>query len=600
MISESKTTYDGFGRLSRGMDSGQHPAIIGQDQVAFAVNCTFRGGFVKTRPGLNPVTLTGDDFQLGRWQGAHAYQDSSGAGTVIASIGGQIVRFDPFGHSVTNLSAVSGQTNPTNRPQAWMVQAETFLPIQDGQSVPLIWDGSSLYRAQPVALGGTQLPVGCMMEYQRGRLWVVLEERKTFAAGDLAYSMTGNASDLLNFTENQFLAGGGEFSIPADVGTINGIKSVSNQDSVTGQGALEIFAERGAASIDAPFDRLAWQTTQSPIQVISLLSSGPVAQAAITGVNGDLWYRSTDGVRSFMIARRDQGTWVNTPLSHEMDRIFSMDDPNLMDHCSSARFDNRLLVTCSPYRALSVADDVVTEYGTAWRGLAVLDFQSVSSMFDRTQPVWEGMWTGLNILEIVRVTNYGIEHCFLFTLNSDNEIEMWELSLADPFDNRNVRIESIIETKRFGSVDLAEALKQFVRPEMWLENLMGEVLFELQYRPDAFRGWLAVDSGATCATTGICELTECTPPVFPNDQYRPRLIGSAPSATECEAAVNKPYRNGFEFQFRFTMTGRWLLRRYRAAMAEVPEKLGPGCFGETACATESGCEEDPFAYHLSE
>lgn len=596
-LQEPKAIYDGFSRINRGMDSGRPPSSIGRDQVAFAINTTFREEYPKHRPGIRRVTLGGDDFQLGRWQGAAGYVATTGRPSVIASIGGQIVQFDLFDMTVNNLSSTSGLENPSIVPKTWFTQAEQFLPIQNGVSIPLIWDGASLRRATPVAFGGVELPVGCMMEYSNGRLAVALPGLTSFVMGDLAYSRTGNASDVLGFTENQFIDGGGEFVMPSDAGFITAMKTVAIMDTTLGQGPLQIFGQKGSASFNAPFDRTQWQNLSSAIQSVSMLAPGPTSQEVTISVNGDLWYRASDGIRSFQIARRDHGTWVNTPLSHEMDRVLEKDDPALTDFASGVDFDNRLLCTVSPYRATT--DGV--EYGVAWRGLVALDFKPVSSMFDRNQPSWEGVWTGLQILQILKVDCYANERCFVFALNSDNEIELWELSKTDTADNGGtVPIDWTIESRALGFVDNSEYLKQLKRTEQWLQKMTGEVVWEVEYRPDGFWGWLPLDSGSVCATTGMCEGPACGPPQSPQLQYRPRKITSAP-ALDCEECVDKPYRNGFEFQFKLSVTGSAQLRRFRSVATDLPEQTTGGCLGvETDCCDQSGCEYSPWAYQIEE
>lgn len=593
-LSESKTGFDTLTTIRRGIDSENAPSLIGVDQVAFAINTTFRGGYAQSRPGVSKLTLTGDAFQLGRWQGSHGYVAANGQPSIIASIGGQIIRFDPISNQVTNLSTSSGLTNPSNLPQTWMTQAEIYLPIQDGSSKPLIWDGALLRRANPVSFGGTDFPVGKMMEYNNGRLWVALPGLRTFWAGDLAYSRTGTPADVLGGLENQFLLGGGEFVMPSTAGFITAMKTVAAQDTVVGQGPLQIFGETGTASMSVPFDRETWQFLNSPIETVSLLSSGPRSQDATTVVNGDLWYRAGDGIRSFMLARRDHGTWVNTPLSSEMNRVLSRDDANILNYGSSVVFDNRLLVTVSPYRATYDA----VPYGVAHRGLGILNFEPVSGMFNRGQPAWEGIWTGLQILQIIVLKCFGVDRCFIFSLNSDHEIEMWELSKTNKFDNIDDRIQWTIETRAMGFKDQSESLKQLARAERWFDQVSGVVTYAVQYRPDAFWGWLDLDSGTVCATTDMCSPPGCSPS-SPQLQYRPRKLSAAPD-DDCEEAVSKLYRNAFEYQFKLTIDGAARLRRLRAVATDVAEDTTGGCFGEEDCFEERGCEYDPWSYAVPE
>lgn len=590
-LKEGLTKYDSFTAINRGIDSGRDPALIGSDQVAFLVNATSRSGFIGNRPGWARIALTGDNFQLGRWQGAGTYISESGHPYLIASIGGHIVRFDPISNQVTNLSTTFALTNASNLPKAWFVQAEIYFLIQDNSAIPLIYDGSTLRRANPVAFGGNEFPTGNVMEYNNGRLWVALPDKRSFVGGDLAYSVTGTVYDVLTETQNQFLTSG-SFALPSTAGFITGMKTVAVQDSVLGQGPLIVFGQYGSAAVNAPFDAAQWQTLASPIETVCLVSQGPTSQESIVNINGDLWYRSRDGVRSFMVARRDHGTWVNTPLSHEIERVLDRDDPYLLQFASAVDFDNRRLETVSPYRATFSG----VEHGTGWRGLSVLDFKPVSSMFERTQPCWDGLWNGLSILQILTVNCYGIDRCFMFTLSAAHEIELWELSRTNQFDNLVDLIQWQIETRSMGFDDKAELLKRLERTETWFEQLAGSLAYRIRYRPDAYGGWIDLDAGSFCAQTGMCTPPTCTPPQGPMKQYRPRKLSSGPNES-CEGCVDKKFHTGFEYQFQLALTGAASVSRFRAVATEVPEDTVGGCLGdEEECCSETGCESNPWEY----
>lgn len=587
----SKTIYDGFTTIKRGIDSGTAPSAIGADQVSFAINTTFRGGYPHNRPGLSKIPLTGDNFQLGRWQGAHPFIGTDQKPSIIASIGGQIIRFDPISNQTTNLSTSSGLSNPSNLPQTWMCQALNFLPIQDASSIPLVWDGATLRRGNPRAFGGNEFPVGSIMTYNNGRLWVATPDRTGFTGGDLAYSVTGAPDDVLSDIDNKFINAGGIFTLSSDAGIITAMRSIALQDSTLGQGPLQVFAQKGTSSINAPFDRTAWFDVDSALVSSSLLSTGPTSQYGTININGDLWYRSDDGVRSFMIARRDHGSWVNTPVSDEMERVIIRDDPYLLGFVSSVDFDNRLLVTVSPYRATYDA----VEYGVAFRGLAVLDFKPTNGMFNRANPYWEGIWTGLQILQVITVNCYGLDRCFIFALNASHQIEMWELSRNNRFDNLSDPISWTIETGSIKFKDQGELLKRLERTERWFDKVYGSLTYDFSFKPDAFWDWISLDSGSVCSTASNCTPPGCTVPSFPREQYRPRQLSAAPDDT-CETCVNKPAKNAFEYQFKLAMDGAGQLRRFRAVATDLPENTTGGCFSEETCCEETGCEYNPWAY----
>lgn len=577
MLTEPLAIYDGFTAVTRGMDSGRSPALIGPDQTAFLINATTRTGFTTNRPGWSRKTIVGDDFQTGRFQGMHTYYDPLNRPFLVAAIGGHIHRFDVVNGTSLDLSVSADPldplTFPSNAEKVWMAQAEQYLPMQDNASLPFVFDGSALRRANPVSFGGNDFPVGNIMEYNNGRLWTVLPDGRSFVGGDLAYSVTGTAADVLTSTQNIFLTAGA-FVLPSNAGRITAMRSLAVQDSVVGQGPLVVFGEFGSALVNAPFNVDDWQNTDSPIQTIGLISPGPTSQDATINVNGDIWYRSPDGVRSFMVARRDHNTWVNTPLSHEINRVLERDDLHLLNDASAVDFDNRRLETVSPYR---VADDG-TPYGTAWRGLSVLDFTPIGSMFDRSQPCWDGIWTGLAIVHIDVLKVQNVDRCFVFTINADFEFELWELSRDALFDNLMDPITLSVETRALGFSDNSESLKELTRTETWIEELVGTCSYIIDYRPDAYGAWIRLDSGSRSAATGMCNVS-CAVPVGPLAQYRPRMISSAPSA-DPECCVNKTFRQGYEFQFRLSFTGTASLRRFRAVAQTVQESVSGGCLGD--------------------
>lgn len=558
------------------MDSGRAPNVIGPGRVAFARNVTFRGGFPRTRPGWRKRPLAFADeltqaaFEDGLFQGAFGFDPFSGGQKLVASLSGRIFRIDVDSHFACSELTGSDINSPT-RPKAWFEQAEDFLIIQDNESTPFIYNGTTLRRVSSTSIP-REVPVGNVMLYANGRLWVTRPSGKSFVAGNIVYGEDGTApyqgrDSVLKFTESNFLNGGGEFGIPFSAGSIRSMRAIANLDTSLGQGPIQVFTERGAFSVNAPFDRTTWQDLQYPIQTVSLLGAGAESHEATTLVNGDIWFRSSDGIRSFQIARRDQGTWVNTPMSSEMQAIIDIDDVNLLDHASAVLFDNRYLMSAAPYRA--------TGHGVAWRGLIALDFDNVSGIGIRTAPVYDGFWTGLNILQIVPSAS----RCFLFTLNANSKVELWELSRNDPFDHMDAavptRISSYIDTPSFTFPDGGWDRKELTTGDLWYDDLVGTVDFTVQFRPDQYpvpidwHTWSVDSKNTSC-------LTACSTPASLQPQYRPRMRLPLPPDS-CDAHVNSAFRYGFEFSCRIAWTGHGRLKRLRLVTHEVQEDTAPFC-----------------------
>jgi len=405
MIRDPGRVTDGFASLERGADSGRNPSLLPRNQVAWAENSIFRGGYWMPRPGWKRLALLSASqstdytvaFAQGKFQGAGFFDDvASRKGLLIAQTGGYLYRIE-----ITNAGAVvmditpAGDPSSSTMPQVWMQQAENYLVVQDGQSRPFIFDGSTTRRAED-----DEVPVGSgPMAYGMLRLWVAMG--KSYVAGDVAGGPTG----VLKFTENDYIAEGGEFSLPMSAGNITAMQFTATPNTALGQGELLIFTPDAVFSNTAPVDRDAWKNLVQPIQTITLINNGAQSQNSTALVNGDVFMRSRDGIRSVIQAVRYFQQWGNTPLSNELSRVLPKDDPTLLKYVSAVEFDNRLLMTCQP---------VPLTNGCYFTGIASLDFEPITSMGEKQPPAYDGVWTGRQVYQLVKGRFGGVERCFAF------------------------------------------------------------------------------------------------------------------------------------------------------------------------------------------
>lgn len=599
--------FDGFQALTSGVDSGRSSYVLDRSQLAWLVNGTTRNNSVQCRPGIDGHALHFLDvngnvdatlqtrFESGLWQGASPYESDSGAVELVVAIGGRIFRINVTTYNVTELT--SNSLNSAIAPQSWFAQAEQYLVIQNGEDEAFVYDGASLSRSHASAQGGDGVPIGCMMAYNKGRLWVALPERRSFVAGDLAYAgKTGTRADVLGFTENTYLAGGGAFVLPITAGRITAMASIAQQDTVVGQGPLQVFTSRGCFGINAPFERTAWQTTVNPIETVSLLQSGATSQTSTLNVNGDLWYRGGDGVRSFAIAQRDHGTWVNTSLSREMSRAFDYDSPQLLTFSSAALFDNRLLVTTQPRLSFSGT----SLRGTTHRALAVLDFAPVSSMLSRTSPVWDGIWTGLDILQVL-VTGGDNPRCFIFALDSASKIKLWELSRVSRFDAFTTRIAWSFETPSYGFDTGGWNLRRLAYGDFWLNRIAGNIDYVIRYRVDADALWQDWHTGSACSLIRDCNAETCSTPTSYVEQYRARLRLPEPPEN-CDTLTGKPRTLGYRFATRVELTGFCSIPQLRLVAHDLAEDVVGGTCDDATCEASGvadTCNINDYSYSIT-
>jgi hypothetical protein len=266
MILDQNRVYDGFSNLSGGMDAGRNPSLLEPTQCSSAENMIFRGGVPKARPGLPFCSITFSStgvhydtsgffvglsgpegsaaFYSGIFQGACYYSPGGGkVESIMLMTGGRLFKATPqFGTNFYVEEIALDKLNFPTNPRAYLVQADRFCVIQDGQSKPIIYDGVVARRAKD-----GEVPVGTIMAYGMGRLIVVVNDSRELEFSDL-YGSNADANDpgaaVLKFTETTFLNEGGTASISFSLGKLSGLHFLPQQDSSVGDGDLLGFLGR--------------------------------------------------------------------------------------------------------------------------------------------------------------------------------------------------------------------------------------------------------------------------------------------------------------------------------------------------------------------
>lgn len=618
-LSTASNFADSIGTMSAGMHSGLAPTLLQPNQAAFAVNATFRGGYIGTRPPLLKIPLTYPDnptmvaASMAIFQGAAFYSSyGNNPSGLIASIGGRIFKYTLTGRTgkVQELTPKDSDGNlkgndPTLK-QAWLAQGQDFMVINDGQSQPLVFDGATCYRLS----APLQLPVGRQIHYVNGRFIVAIPPAgggpaRSYIASDLVYNNKSGTPaydyrDAILYTkDNAAILAGASFAVPLNAGPITALFSVAIPDTSLGQGPLQVATTNGIFSVNLPLDATLWTTTEQPTQTVSLPNGGITGGYAVTTVNGDAWYRSPDGIRSFITARRDFNTWVQTALSFEMDRVLPYDTPFLLDHVSTVNFNNRLLVTCSPYDTRG--------RGIAHRGLIALDFNNISSLTIRSQPCYDGLWTGQPVLQLLKGSIDGQERCFAFCLDGQGNICLYELGLDDAslFDSDGT--SDVPTTSWFESGSLLGregdpryiVLKRLIRGDLYLSSLAGAgsgtIPISVSYVSDQLPCWQEWAGFSLCARS--CNTpTDCTQPIPVHPSYATFLCLPQPS-DDINSVTCRPYRVGYSFQIRMAWSGHLEMRRFVDWATPQPEPQNVQC-NIDSCKLIECCPTPLFTYSI--
>lgn len=406
-----------------------------------------------------------------------------------------------------------------------------------------------------------ELPICRMGCYGMGRNWVALQNGVSYVVSDIVGAITGtqpyNFTDsVLRVSQNYFLANGGTFQISGSGEHITAMAFSAQLDASLGQGPLQVFTDDTVFSNYAPPDISTWANLTTPIQVEGLIGSGAISQDAVVNVNGDLIFRlSNGGVQSMLMARLDFNRWGNTPISREITRLIASDDPTLLPFTSMGSFNNRLLMSCN---------HVQMARGVAGKSLAVMNFDANSSLAGKSPSIWEGQWTGLNILKTVTGYFNGSQQCFALCLSGDGtQIQLVQIQLdGDGFDDDGATtiiwsFETPVLLK--DPPNAPRQYKRLVNGDFSVDGISENVFYAVSYRADQNSGWTKWYSG------GIGYQGASDP------GYRRRVGIGQPPAGVYDATNNQPLREGYNFQLKFELTGAGKITDIRIAADLVPE-----------------------------
>lgn len=418
-------------------------------------------------------------------------QMAYGQGRLFVAVneGAEIVAGDlVFGGSTTNVAITSSSAaNPTvvTTGSAHNFVAGDQITIQGHSSSPLL--NSTYVVATAPSTTTFTVPVAVT---------------SGGSGGFVSRFNAGQDSDALRFTENTFLNEGGSFGPTGKVGRITSLTFLPVQDTSTGQGDLIAFCERGAVTFQVSAPRDQWKNTQG-FQRVLFDNIGSTSDSVIP-INGDLFFRSKEGngIRNYRNARAEADGYGQTPISAEIDPVLKQDTQWMLDGVTFANFDNRLLMTCLPkqYPRRAANETQAEEFAaepipTLYDGIAVLDFQSVSTGRGKAAAVFEGVWTGLRIYKLIQGTFDGDPRCFAICLHEDDtgrRNEIWEVTKDNEYDTpvEGPRvINASIVTKAYDFRDNM-SLKKLLRCDLWFDDIGGgpDNIFtcSLAYRPDDY------------------------------------------------------------------------------------------------------------------
>lgn len=586
-----------------GQDNDTEPSALKSSVSAKAVNRIFRGGRNRTRPPFLDLPcdfdvdseVYRDIFLYGNFQGWSVYKKKKpGRETgLVVAIAGRIF-FLVLVNERWLVRFVMEGNNP-NLMHTWFCQAEEWLYIQNGEQMPIFWDGmfpSGARRADPTQ---NEMPVGTLMAYAHGRVFIS-NAFDQVAASDIIYGGGLTNSDATQkFTENEYWTEGGYFGMPTELGRISGMIVLPRMRStINGQGELVILNEEGASSIEASVPRGQWKNTQ--IQQVTMSGRGPIAPGTVIAVNNDCWFRSDDGLASYRITQSDTANSLSlTKLSRQVNEWFSGDTEWLKQFGSATYFDNRIITTVSPQMEQSESE----EYGSHrfHRGMVVLDLDRASDVQGDESFNWDGLWTGIRPCAVIKMG----QRAFAFSYDSDGQNRIYEIARNglsnDRFDGKNIKTKWFYFTKKFDWSSTQQSnsfeVKKLVGGHLWISEITDRILVGVDYRPDNLPCWKYVMQPQEFGSDFEEEYKFSLP------RYK-RWSFLTPESG-CEPGAPYPFDHGAEHQFMIYGEGRVKVDRMRVAMAGFNDPNTPGDCKPDNPKIQLDChQESDYSYDIAE
>jgi hypothetical protein len=529
-----------------GVSSAVTPEMLNPQQLAWGMNIVSRGGKPHTRPAFKYCcTLPAGLVQL-----ANYFSVQGGMG--ILMINGYLyrLRIDPNSFEVQTIDL--DILNSSNIQKAYGCQTVESFVIQNGVDNAIVYNGSEARRSNPAKF---QVPKGKQMAYGNGRLWVAVDDTE-LEAGDIR----GDLGTELLFTEINYLNGGGKFNFPNGITGLSFIPTTGTSD----YGALMVFGPNSADSVRADITyREQWASIPGFITTV-LRHAGCVSQRSIVEVNQDLlWRDSQGGIRTIRSGISNESGMGNVPISREVSRLTDFDSPQILEFCSAINFDNRMLMTSSPF---------LNEVGgVSWKDLIVLDYAPVSTMAGKSTPVYDGQWSGLNITHLFQGIFDNTPRAFAVTHNDDGSNTLFEIlkETEDERDDLSIScsptvdspisspIVSLIETGKRSFQD-ASKRKRVDRFDVWLSDIDGPIDMQVFWRTDNSELWRKWDEVQVCGINTDSVNTAIDAVHSWKNLTRMEQPSVKTFSIPGDRGPNGAFgvQTGYEFQFRIVWTGR--------------------------------------------
>lgn len=577
-MANPQKAYDGHTRLL-GVDTSTDPAETSPRFVAGAINRSFRKGRNNTRPSFALLRHEFADeetkriFEKGAITGAFGYKKwrNFSSSALVVSVHDRIIVGVLSGNTIRFRTLIKGIQQ--GYMLSWMIQVHDRMYFQNGIQNPIGWDGvNDPYFIPSTTADG--MPIGTAMAYNQGRLVVFTTDNYAIVSDHIYGNGVKDTKGVEKFTEWQNNNDLGAIGTPADLGAIVGGISIPRPGIINGQAELLVMCEQGAYTLDLSGERSSW--LYKGIQTPVLQGRGGGSHMALVPANSDVWFATANaGISSYKYERSErEKIWGDTDLSREVAKYLGYTHPSLVKFVSSVRSDNRLLTTC----AITTKPGELGGLHRYGLGLVSLDFDKGSTVNAKAGFAWDGLWTGLNFVQLVNLYVDTEERCLALSFDDDGVNRVYEITknLSNDYGpSGEVPIESSYVTPElFETVEPSEPpfKKTFNGCVLDVTDVRREASISIRYR--SREQWHDLHGPVVI---GVRPENQEVDTVLPNFGKLSAIIGTpSPQGDECEENGDLSIV-GDSFQVEVAIKGVATVRQLRAEVLLEPDEQLVSC-----------------------
>lgn len=452
--------------FSLGQDAWHQPGSIREEQYARGINVIPRGAVLGPRFPFWEVPQTfenktyktafgrtrtyRDVFRSGKFQAWIPYSYGR-EDYFIAVVSGWIFRFHVKDGDTILLSEDIRIDQRLARVNYSTPDGKVLL--HDDPSFPIVVDGEKVFRCsfdhKVDGLFAPQVPISRLSIFNQNR--VVIATDREITAGDPVGNLAAPEAPI-TFTELLLDSSpyrDQSFSLPSGdtSGMISAMGCLQQLDTSTGIGSLFVSTDKQVSFFRTELPRDQWTTTQ--FSGALLLNVGISNPRGYVNLNSDLIFTSSRaGVYALSVSREENKKWGNAPISREVEAHLKLWYPELSAVSVVGHFDNFVFIAANPYRVKALTRDSEEILDYAHAGLVVLDLEINASLLHEDTPVWAGLWTGVNPIEIGTID----DRCFIVSKDGGGVNVIYEVRKDQTYDmvrGKKRRIRSIIYTREY-------------------------------------------------------------------------------------------------------------------------------------------------------